>query len=76
MRNLVSRLKKLEGVGGKANILYSYPSGSSPEEEENLRAIAENRYLSDGGDPFVTRVFVGVQEFGSKSPESKWFYSN
>jgi hypothetical protein len=75
MKNLNTRLKKLEQIKGSAFILYPYFFGSDLETIEASRFNAEKKYLTEGGDPYIEKIFIGIVEFGHKINESKWSYS-
>ena len=74
MRRLSLRLKKLKQNLGVVNILFPFAFGSSKEQIAEARRKAEEKYLSEGGDPYRTRIFFGIVEYGSTVGEPKWHY--
>ena len=74
MRRLSLRLKKLKQNLGVVNILFPFAFGSSKEQIAEARRKAEEKYLSEGGDPNRTRIFIGIVEYGPTVGEPKWDY--
>lgn len=74
MKNLVSRLRKLEYQKGSVFILYSYPYGALQEQVDAARRESANRYIADGGDPDLPKTYIGILEFTDIPTTCKWFY--
>ncbi|HEV3270397.1 MAG TPA: hypothetical protein VGZ69_07130 [Candidatus Rhabdochlamydia sp.] len=74
MRRLSLRLKKLKQNLGVVHIMCPFAHGSGKEQIAEARRKAEEKYLSEGGDPYRTRIFFGIVEYGPTVGESKWYY--
>ncbi|MGL4539462.1 MAG: hypothetical protein ACRCU0_00590 [Candidatus Rhabdochlamydia sp.] len=74
MRRLSLRLKKLKQNLGVAYIMYPFAHGSSKEQIAESRRKGEEKYLLEGGDPYRTKLFVGIVEYGPTVGEPKWHY--
>ena len=74
MKRLSIRLKKLKQNLGVVNILCPFAFGSTKEQMEEARRKGEEKYLSEGGDPYRTKIFFGIVEYGPTVGEPKWEY--
>ncbi len=74
MRRLSLRLKKLKQNLGAAYIMCPFAHESSEEQIAEAHRKGEEKYLLEGGDPYRTKIFIGIVEYGSTVSEPRWEY--